>query len=87
MEKNNLIFYLDLLGFFFFSLNLLVVPLNFMGVLPPGDTFFWNSPYELLCLTPLSIILQLYRDGQFLLIEKTTDLPQVTDKFDHIMLY
>jgi hypothetical protein len=49
MEKNNLIFYLDLLvGGIFFNLNLLVVPLNFMGVLPPGDTFFWNSPKQLL---------------------------------------
>ena len=52
MEKNNLIFNLNLLvegvypkceivgGGCFFNLNLLVVPLNFMGVLPPGDTFF-----------------------------------------------
>ena len=34
------------------------------------------------CLTPLSTIFQLYRGGQ-----KTTDLPQVTDELDHIMLY
>jgi hypothetical protein len=60
MEKNNLIFYLNLLvgggggypkceivgGGVFFNLNLLVVPLYIMGGLPPGDTFFWNSPYE-----------------------------------------
>jgi len=49
--------------------------------------------FGLLCLTPISIIFQLYRGDQFYWWrkqehpEKTIDLSQVTGKFDHIMIY
>jgi hypothetical protein len=48
---------------------------------------FWLGPW---CLTPLPTIYQLYRGGQWRkpeYPEKNPDLPQITDKPYHIMLY
>ena len=52
-----------------------------------------KNKVRLWCLMPLSTLFQLYRGGQFYwrrkaeYSEKTTDLSEVTDIVDQIMLY
>jgi hypothetical protein len=59
-----------------------------------SDLLFKIDGFGLWCLTPLSTIFQLYRvavsfigGGNLEYLEKITDLPQITDKFYHIMFY